>query len=92
MKCPKCHNEVGTQSVCPFCGATVYIQGLDRGAQGYRQHTFGGEPQSPNQYVSNFRDVDRRLYNLQMKINLLLILQCAIFVLVVLAVVVLALK
>lgn len=92
MKCPKCRSEIGNQPVCPYCGGTVYVQAAptwtpeeyaNRTVVPGRQHRSGG---------MDLRELDRRLHNLETRVNLALILLCGSFALLVLALVVLALK
>lgn len=94
MKCPKCRSEVGNQPVCPYCGGTVYIQGVTWTADEYGRRTTMpvSEMRGSSRGGYDPREMDRRLRGLELKANLTLILQCGIFALVVLALVVLALK
>lgn len=91
MKCPKCRCEVGNQSVCPYCGATVYVSSAT-----WDMNTFQSRATMPVNSVSRIppenRGTDRRLKNLETKVNLLLVLQIGSFVLTVLTLIIMALK
>ena len=93
MKCPKCRSEVGGQSVCPYCGATVYIQSSNWSTDPYSRRTLiPGEIQSAARSGYDSQELERRVRNLETKMNLALILQCGSFTLLILTLVVLALK
>lgn len=91
MKCPKCRCEVGTQSVCPYCGATVYV-----GNATWDMNTFQNRATMPVPGVGmpapDNRASERRLRNLETKVNLLLVFQIGSFVLAVLSLIIMALK
>lgn len=91
MKCPKCRCEVGSQAVCPYCGATVYV-----GSATWDMNTLQNRATIPVSSGSRIplenRGADRRLKNLETKVNLLLVLQTGSFVLAVLTLIIMALK
>lgn len=91
MKCPKCRSEVGTQSVCPYCGATVYVGNATWDMNAFQNRATVPVPGSPKPPLEN-RGMDRRLRNLETKVNLLLVLQTGSFVLAVLSLIIMALK
>jgi len=94
MRCPKCRSEVGNQPVCPYCGGTVYIQGSSVGKNEdyFRTNTASPDQRAQGRRGNELRDIDRRLRNLETKVNLTLVLQTGTFALVVLTLVILALK
>ena len=82
MKCPKCRCEVGNQSVCPYCGATVYIDGNAWANAEYvrRSAMYMNDPRNSLQGHTAY-DAERNIQRLEKKVNMLLILQCGIFAL-----------
>jgi len=91
MRCPKCRCEVGNQSVCPYCGATVYM-----GTATWDMNTFQNRATVPvpgsAKVPLESRGTERKLRNLETKVNLLLVLQTGTFVLAVLSLIIMALK
>ena len=91
MRCPKCSCEVGNQSVCPFCGATVYVGHTTWSVNNYaRQNTIpvrGGRT-----YPAESRETENRLRSLETKVNLLIVLQAGCFVLSLLSLLIIALR
>lgn len=91
MKCPKCRSEVGSQSACPYCGATVYVSGAWDVNDRARRTTvpvsaLGGRlPMDSHVF-------DKRLRNLENRVNLLLVLQSGSFLLLMLVLLMLALN
>ena len=85
MKCPNCRCEIGNQQVCPYCGTTVYLQ------EGYRTAQ-GAEIRGNRRRTVELRDLDKRLRNMETKVNLCLTLQCGTFAIVILMLVILALR
>lgn len=85
MKCPKCGCEIGNQSVCPFCGGTIYVSTptISAGDFGARTTAPVHRTRAPAQRT----DLERRVRSLETKINLLLVLQCGTFALTLLALV-----
>lgn len=90
MRCPKCSCEVGSQSVCPFCGATVYVGNSTWGVQDYARQTT--VPVSAARIPPESRQSERSIKSLEMKVNLLLVLQSGTFALAILALLIMALK
>lgn len=92
MRCPKCRSEIGNQSVCPYCGTTVYIQGSTWSTDTYNQHA---PTRARDGAIRNWGpdpgEMGRRLRNLESKVNVILILQCGCFVLLILILIILAL-
>ncbi len=79
MRCPKCSCEVGNQAVCPFCGGSVYVSGPTWQPNDYARRTTVPTEQKR---VPHYRaDLERRLRGLEMKVNMLLVLQCGSFAL-----------
>ena len=91
MKCAKCRSEVGNQSVCPYCGATVYVNGAWDSSNYSRRNTvpvsaLGGRlPMDSHVF-------DKRLRNLENRVNLMLVLQGGSFALLMMVLVMLALN
>lgn len=85
MRCPKCSCEVGNQSVCPFCGATVYLSNPTWQANDYAHRTT--VPVTRERTSAHRPDPERRLRALETKVNMLLVLQCGTFALTLLALV-----
>lgn len=88
MRCPKCSNEVCNQRVCPYCGATVYLEDSSLASEksrygGLRQQIFG-KTESETQ-----EDLLRKVQKLEIRINLILVLNVALFVLMILLLVML---
>lgn len=90
MKCPKCHSEVGSQSVCPYCGCTLYIDSSTWDMDEYSARTVSAPRNAPA--FNGHPRADRQLAKLESRINLILVLQCGTFVLSVLALLILALQ
>ena len=85
MKCYNCKSEIGNLQVCPYCGATAYLQ------EAYRA------PQTPDARAnkrrpSEMRDLDRRLRVLETKVNLCLTIQCGTFAIAILMLLLMALR
>lgn len=91
MKCPKCRCEVGTQSVCPYCGATVYVSNATWDVHAYQNRATVPIPGAAKSSLET-RSTERKLRNLETKVNLLLVLQTGTFVLAVLNLIIMALK
>ena len=90
MKCPKCRCEVSNQRICPYCGATVYIQNSSL--------KYEYDEPIPNAGAGNAftnKDFDwnllQKLGNVETKLNLILIFNIATFALVILALIFIAL-
>lgn len=85
MICPKCRHDVGNQSVCPYCGATIFKQNA---VQPHLPHRIGP--------VNGTKDGDevRALLNvcqkLDTKLNLVLVISGANILLIVLLLIALA--
>lgn len=93
MKCPKCRSEVGKQSVCPYCGGTVFVQGSTWSAEDFSRSTLPvGQIRNQDKSGLNQRELDKKLRGLETKVSLLLILQCGEFALIFLMLIVLALS
>lgn len=91
MKCPRCRCEVGSRSVCPYCGSTVYVGDTTWGVQDYSRRTTTTVP--PHGRPSpETRNLERKMRNLETKVNLILVLQGGIFALTMLALIMLVLK
>ena len=91
MKCPKCRSEVGNLSACPYCGATVYVSGAWDMNDRARRTTvpvsaLGGRLPMDSHIF------DKRLRNLENRVNLLLVLQSGSFLLLMLVLLMLALN
>lgn len=93
MKCPKCRCEVGNQSVCPYCGSTVYINGNSWGNTDY-SHRPPVQMSKHNNKVNanNGTDVEYRLRALETRVNMIMAIQCGVFIIDILIMVILALK
>lgn len=89
MRCPKCRCEVGNQPICPFCGATVYMTNAtwEASNQGSRT-TMPVRGYSP---TFDTRSMERKMRKLEVKLNLLLVLQTGSFALTLITLLVLAL-
>lgn len=93
MKCPNCRCEVGNQPVCPYCGATVYLQAMQNWSDDYSHHAAAAmDGRSQKRRGVDLKDVDRRIRSLETKINLCLVLMCGNFALMILALIILAFK
>lgn len=92
MKCPKCRSEVINQPVCPYCGATVYVGDTTRSVPEYTRRAGGASQPVGNRQMRDIREMERKFRNLETKVNLILVLEGGSFLLVVLALIVLALK
>lgn len=90
MKCPKCRSEVANQQVCPYCGATVYVTNTTWPVD--RRNYTAPVPQFGNRQAQEHRGVERKLRLLETKANLILVLQGGCFLLILLALIILALK
>lgn len=91
MKCHKCRCEVGSQRICPYCGATVYIQNSSlKMDYGDAVPNSGGNVPFVNKDFS--ASLFQRMANLETKLNLVLILSIATFVLVIMTLIVIALR
>ena len=92
MRCPKCRSEVGNQSVCPYCGSTVYINGNSRGNTEYSHRASVQINKLHNKANMNAgTDIEYRLRTLEKRVNMMLAIQCGIFVINILILVILAL-
>lgn len=94
MKCPKCKIEVGDQPLCPNCGSTLKPKVRSNERDEYlRRTTIPSSSAYQNSgYPPQRRERDVTIQNIHTKLNLVLILQCGIFALVILTLVILALK
>lgn len=94
MKCPNCRCEVGNQPVCPYCGTTVYLQSAPGwNEQDYaRQSIPAPDGRQQRRRGLELKDVDRRIRNLETKVNLCLAVLCGNFALTILAIIILAFK
>ena len=86
MQCPKCRSEVGNQKICPYCGATVYIQ------ESFPTESYPSLRKNGNPGTNMQTDALQRIERLETKLNLILVLSVAAFLLSVLSLVVLAIK
>lgn len=91
MKCPKCRSEAGNQPVCPYCGATLYVNGA-WDMDDYSRRTTVPVSALGGRLPLDSHVFDKRLRSLESKLNLLLVLQGGSFALTVLVIVVLALN
>lgn len=84
MMCPKCRHDVGSQSVCPYCGATVYLQnsGYRSDNQVHIPHRIGH--QTSDSDSEEIKIVKNIVWKLDTKVNLLLIVSGANMLLLVL--------
>ena len=93
MKCPKCRSEVGNQSVCPYCGSTVYINGNSWGNSEYAHSAYVQNNKLRNKANMNAgTEFEYRLRNLETRVNMMLAVQIGIFVIDILILVILALR
>ena len=91
MKCPNCRCEVGSLPVCPYCGATVYLQEAAWNQQDYaRRSAPVVDQRSSRRKGPELKDLDRRLRILETRVNLCLTLLCGIFALTIMTLVILA--
>lgn len=89
MRCPKCRCEVGNQPVCPFCGATVYMSNTTWKVNDVaRQATV---PVHGGAQLNNSRGIERKLRELETKLNLLMVLQAGTLLLAILILLAMAL-
>lgn len=79
MRCPKCSCEAGNQSICPFCGTTIYLSAPTWSNNDYVQRTT--IPVGKKRTQARRPEPDRRLKNLETKVDMLLVLQCGTFAL-----------
>jgi len=87
MKCPKCHNEVCNQRVCPYCGATVYLEDSSWETEKLRHGNI--TPAVPGKdETEKMEDLLGRIRKLETRVNLILVLNAALFALVILLLVV----
>lgn len=91
MRCPKCRCEVGARRICPYCGSTVYIHDSSVNFE-YSVNTpiGGGYNSFQNKDVAS--DLVQRILRIETKLNLILILSVATFVLAILALIIAALN
>lgn len=94
MKCPTCKSEVGNQSVCPYCGGTIYLRGNSWNTEEYNRRISAkvDEEVFQSRRGADTRVVERMIRGLERKINLMLVLQCGMFALLVLVLLTIALK
>lgn len=85
MKCPKCGYELGSQSVCPICGATIFVSSSTVPVGDFGSRTTA--PVHRTRAPAQRSDLERRVRSLETKINLMLVLQCGTFALTLLALV-----
>lgn len=82
MKCPKCHNEVLNQRVCPYCGGTVYLEDASLEMENSR---FGARREIPAGHRADMTDaLIYRIGKMETKINVILVLSVACFFLMIL--------
>lgn len=81
MQCPKCRCEVGNQQICPYCGATVFLQ---------ESLPYGRYPSYKAADNTKGESMQYKADRMETKINLILIFSIASFVLSVVSLVVLA--
>lgn len=86
MKCPVCRSEVGNQQVCPYCGGTVFLQEPSWNPAGMVTGPLFRGPQEPLP-----PEILNRISAIETKLNLLLVLQGATFLLLAVALIALAL-
>ena len=94
MKCPKCHSEVGNQPVCPYCGGTMYIQNATWNRRAYQGTTTVpvNEVYMTSRRSAADYETERKLRDLNMKANLIMILLSGNLMLLLLLIVVAMLK
>ena len=93
MKCPNCRCEVGNQPVCPYCGATVYLQETVWNQQDYASRSVpSADQRSSRRKATELKDLDRRLRILETRVNLCLTMLCGTFALSILTLVILAFR
>ena len=77
MICPGCHCEIDGHRVCPHCGATVYLEDASLKMENMR---YGMEKANPERYTAgNDGFVLRQIKQLKIKSDLILVLSCADF-------------
>lgn len=81
---------MGNQSVCPYCGGTVYVNGA-WDMNDYSRRTTLPVSALGGRLPLDSHGFDKRLRSLETKVNLLLVLQGGSFALLVLVLVMLAL-
>lgn len=82
---------MGNQATCPYCGATVYI-GNTTWSVADVNRTLIPTADNSGRMPLETRGIDRRLRSLETKVNLMLVLQCGMFALTALTLIMLALK
>jgi len=76
MRCPKCRCEVGSQKMCPYCGAPMETPELRLSSQGTNML---------NKMYRSVRNLENISREQDRKLNILLVLSCGNLVLTVLA-------
>lgn len=92
MKCPNCRCEVGNQPICPYCGATVYLQETVWNQPDYARRNQPVNDSRTRRKSPELKELDRRIRNLETKINLCLTLICGCFALSILTLLMLAIR
>ena len=91
MICPRCRCEVGNQSVCPYCGGTVYVSSSGWNTTDYARRT-APVPQNTRTKSPERRNLERKLHDVETKVNMLLVLHGGVLALSVLTLLLIALK
>lgn len=82
MICPGCHCEIGGYRVCPHCGTTIYLEEASLKMENLR---YGVGKAAPERNAGgNDGFVLRQIKKLKIKIDLILVLCCANFFLLLL--------
>lgn len=92
MRCPVCRCETGNQSVCPYCGTTVYTGNTTYTMTDYARHTQPTQHTTQPQSRERGRSYDKKLRRIETKLDLLMVLQIGIFLLLLIVTVMTALK
>lgn len=83
MKCPKCHNEVLNQRICPYCGGTVFLEEPSLKMENSRYGVFPERNAGPGAAYAQ-EDMEQRIGKMETKINLILIMVVSQFFLMLL--------
>lgn len=76
MKCPKCHNEVLNQRVCPYCGGTIFLEDASLEMENSR---FGVSQMTQKAKNIPQEELLTRLDKLEIKISISLVLNISLF-------------
>ncbi len=92
MLCPNCHSEMANQKTCPYCGV-ARPTGYGVKVSPYGVATQPVDARILNQPVSTNTPVPRKTHrDLDVKLLLILVLQCGNFLLTLLLLIIFALK